>query len=118
MRPGVPRERAPGPRRVGVSPSGVVRSLHSNILSNGGNPMSMLVVPAEVAVWLVNGVPARLVWEGAPSRPPAPPPPLPEDGWSPALPPAARRIIGWRLQGTTAGGQSLMFDLVEGERGW
>src|SRR5215210_4887862 len=28
------------------------------------NPMSVLVVPAEVAVWLVNGVPARLVWEG------------------------------------------------------
>src|SRR5215203_1095924 len=28
------------------------------------DPMSVLVVPAEVAVWLMNGVPARLVWEG------------------------------------------------------
>ena len=80
--------------------------------------MSVLTVPAEVAVWLVGGMPARLVWNGVRYRVTDTPTPLTEDEWCPALTHAARRIIGWRLQGTTAGGQSLMFDLVEGERGW
>ncbi|BDZ47403.1 hypothetical protein GCM10025866_33120 [Naasia aerilata] len=72
----------------------------------------------EAAVWLVNGTPARMVWDGVRYRVTDTPTPLTEDAWCPALTHAAARIIGWRFQGTTAGGQSMMFDIVEGDQGW
>lgn len=80
--------------------------------------MSMLVATTDVAVWLVNGVPARLVWDRVRYRVTDTPTPLTEDAWSPLLTHAARRIVGWRFQGTTANGFSLMFEIVEGDRGW
>lgn len=80
--------------------------------------MSMIAAPAEVAVWLVNGVPARLVWDRVRYRVTDTPTPLTEDEWCPALTHAARRVIGWRFQGTTSGGRSLMFEIVESGSAW
>ena len=80
--------------------------------------MSIRTETVEAAVWLANGLPARLVWDGVRYRVTDTPTPLTEDEWCPALTHAARRIVGWRFQGTTAGGQSLMFEIVESDRGW
>lgn len=80
--------------------------------------MSVAVMTDEAAVWLVNGIPARMVWDGVRYRVTDTPTPLTEDEWCPALTHAATRIVGWRFQGTTSGGQSMMFDIVEGEQGW
>jgi hypothetical protein len=76
--------------------------------------------PADAAVWLANGVPARLVWNGVRYRVSDSPTPLTEDAWAPGLTHAARRVIGWRFQGTTSGGFALMFEIAESEAaaGW
>ena len=80
--------------------------------------MSVPVMTDEAAVWLVNGTPARMVWDGVRYRVTDTPTPLTEEEWCPALTHAAQRIVGWRFQGTTAGGQSMMFDIVQGGQGW
>lgn len=83
--------------------------------------MSITATTRNAAVWLANGVPARLVWDGVRYRVTDTPTPLTEDEWCPALTHAARRIVGWRFQGTTAGGRSLMFEIVESAeagQGW
>ena len=74
----------------------------------------------EVAVWLVDGVPVRLVWDQVRYRVTDTPTPLAEDAWSVELTHAARRVVGWRFQGTTAGGHSLMFEIAEAssDSGW
>lgn len=74
----------------------------------------------EVAVWLVGGVPARLIWDGVRYRVSDLPTPISEEAWAPQLTHAARRVVGWRFQGTTAAGFSLMFEIVEADcaSGW
>ncbi|THG33488.1 hypothetical protein [Naasia lichenicola] len=74
----------------------------------------------EVAVWLVDNVPVRLVWDQVRYRVTDTPTPLAEDAWAVELTHAARRVVGWRFQGTTSGGHSLMFEIAESEldSGW
>jgi len=74
----------------------------------------------QVAVWLVDGVPVRLVWDRVRYRVTDTPTPLAEDAWTVELTHAARRVVGWRFQGTTSGGQSLMFEIARADTpsGW
>ncbi|HEY8588695.1 MAG TPA: hypothetical protein VIL55_03980 [Naasia sp.] len=80
--------------------------------------MSLAALSTEVVVWFVSGVPARLVWDGVRYRITDTPTPLTEDVWSPPMTHAASRIVGWRFQGTTANGRSLMFEIAEGDTAW
>lgn len=73
---------------------------------------------ADVVVWMMDGRPVRLVWDRVRYRVTDVPTPLTEDAWGPGLTHAARRIVGWRFQGTTSGGMSLMFEIVETDDGW
>ncbi len=82
--------------------------------------MGIGTLAAEVAVWMVGGVPARLVWNGVRYRVSDAPTPISEETWAPQITHAARRVVGWRFQGTTPSGVSLMFEIVEAEcpTGW
>ncbi|MFD1713202.1 hypothetical protein ACFSBZ_01850 [Amnibacterium flavum] len=79
--------------------------------------MVAATIAADVAVWLVDGVPARLVWNGVRYRVSDSPTPLTEEAWAPELTHAARRVVGWRFQGTTSGGHALIFDVIEVDAG-
>ena len=72
----------------------------------------------EIAVWFVDGVPARIVWRGDRFRVNDRPTRLADElGLHPAIthPP---EIYGWRFQARSVTGQSMVFDVRETSRGW
>lgn len=80
--------------------------------------MALSAATTEIAVWMVNGIPARIVWDGVRYRVTDTPTPLQEEVWHPSLTHGARRLMGWRFQGTTSGGFSTMFEIAQAGEGW
>ena len=70
---------------------------------------------SSVAVWLVEGIPSRLVHAGRRYRVTDTPTRLEEDN-----PDLAHRLglRGWRFQGTDESGESHMFDIRATDDGW
>lgn len=75
----------------------------------------------EVAVWFVDGVPVRLVWEGRRYRVNDTPTPLaPDDVWHPAITHPPRAWHGWRFQAVDTEGRASVFDIrrFESQQHW
>ncbi len=78
----------------------------------------------EIAIWTVNGIPSRLVWEGRRYRVNDTPTPLTaaeiiEYLWHPSLTHPLPGWRGWRFQAVNDFGQALVFDVREVEgAGW
>lgn len=84
--------------------------------------MTTLIEPDIVALWLVDEVPVRLVWRGERWRASDEPTRIgsrPEDLWHPALTHPVEPWTGWRLQATSARGETLMFEVRRaGDGAW
>lgn len=81
--------------------------------------MSILTTPDLVGVWLENGVPARLVWEGIRYLVTDTPTPIRGSFLNELMTHPLEPVIGWRFQGTSEAGETHVFDvhaLVRG--GW
>jgi hypothetical protein len=73
----------------------------------------------ELTVWTINGMPARLVWEGRRYRVNDTPTPLDADDifeltWHPALTHPLPAWRGWRFQAVDDQHHALVFDVREG----
>ena len=80
--------------------------------------MTTLEQPDAVAVWLVDAVPARIVWRGRRFRVTDRPTPIRETTgtFGPTHP--TERLVGWRFQGT-CDDESLVFDVLgSAASGW
>lgn len=80
----------------------------------------MLATRDRVAVWMVDGRPVRLIWQGRRYRVNDTPTRINELGWHPAImhPPAP--IDGWRFQARDPHGDVRMFEIsrVDGREEW
>lgn len=71
---------------------------------------------AQIAVWMANDAPARIVYRGVRYRVTDTPTPLENEAVFFVTHPLP--IVGWRFQGTDPRGHSLMFDIRPDEGGW
>jgi hypothetical protein len=76
----------------------------------------------EVMVWSVNGVPARLIWEGQRYRVNDTPTPLDAEDifeltWHPAMTHPLPAWRGWRFQAINDARETKVFDVREGSDG-
>ena len=70
---------------------------------------------AQIAVWMANEAPARIVYRGIRYRVTDTPTRLEDEMFMMTHP---MPITGWRFQGTDPHGQSLMFDIRPDGDGW
>lgn len=75
-------------------------------------------VPA--TIWMVNDIPARMLFAGRRWRVTDMPTLLRDTVWTRPLEAGetSRGLYGWRFQGTDDDGRSLVFDVFQGEDGW
>ena len=78
--------------------------------------MSILSTPDTVAVWLENGIPNRLVWDGIRYLVTDTPTPIRGSILHDLFTHPLEPIIGWRFQGTSDTGESRVFDVHGGAR--
>ena len=76
----------------------------------------MIATTDTVAVWLTDGTPDRLVWNGNRYRVSDHPTPLEDEFYWVTHPPVG--IVGWRFQGTAEDGTTRMFDIRQNGDGW
>jgi len=79
--------------------------------------MSAQTLEPPVTLWMVNDVPARMVFAGKRWRVTDMPTRLRDSIWSVPLE-APHPLYGWRFQGTDDAGESYVFDVYKGEHGW
>ncbi|MFJ4167786.1 hypothetical protein ACIPY5_19715 [Microbacterium sp. NPDC089698] len=79
--------------------------------------MNVQTLEQPATVWMVNDVPARMVFAGKRWRVTDMPTRLRDSIWSVPLE-APHPLYGWRFQGTNDAGESYVFDVYKGERGW
>lgn len=77
----------------------------------------------KVAVWLTNGIPVRLVWEGRRHRVNDTPTRLGDpsvDWWLPVITHPPAEWIGWRFQAVDEDGRAFMFEVqyIESREEW
>jgi hypothetical protein len=78
--------------------------------------MSILNTPDTVTVWLENGIPDRLVWDGIRYFVTDTPTPIRGSILHDLLTHPLEPLIGWRFQGTSETGESHVFDVHGGAR--
>lgn len=78
--------------------------------------MTGTIIDHETTLWMVNDVPARMVYAGRRWRVSDAPTRLRESVWTAPLD-EHRGLYGWRFQATSEG-ESLVFDVYRGEDGW
>ena len=69
-------------------------------------------------LWMVNDVPARMLYAGRRWRVTDTPTRLRHSSWTVPLDEPHRGLDGWRFQGTDDEGRSFVFDVYKGEDGW
>ena len=79
--------------------------------------VTLIATEHEVALWMANDVPARMVYAGRRWRVTDTPTRLRESVWSIPLD-DHRGMYGWRFQATDPAGVSLVFDVYRAEDGW
>jgi hypothetical protein len=79
--------------------------------------MSTTTLGHEASLWLVNDVPARMVYGGRRWRVTDVPTRLRESVWSVPLE-SRSGTYGWRFQATNEGGSTFVFDIYRGEDHW
>lgn len=80
--------------------------------------MSTQTVEQPATVWMVNDVPARMVFAGKRWRVTDMPTRLRDSIWSAPAGGPRRPLYGWRFQGTAEDGDSLVFDVYRAQDGW
>lgn len=73
--------------------------------------MTVLNTPDVVSVWIENGVPARLVWQGIRYLVTDTPTPIRGSILHDLATHPLEPVIGWRFQGTSAAGETHVFDV-------
>ncbi|AQY01622.1 hypothetical protein [Microbacterium foliorum] len=79
--------------------------------------MNAVTVEHATTLWLINDIPARMVYAGRRWRVTDTPTRLRHSVWTAPLEPHTG-LYGWRFQGTDEDGLSLVFDVYKGEDGW
>ncbi|MGN7860663.1 hypothetical protein ACTJI8_08780 [Microbacterium sp. 22303] len=70
-----------------------------------------------VMLWMVNDIPARMVFAGKRWRVTDMPTRIRDSIWSVPIE-KPHPLYGWRFQGTDDAGESYVFDVYKGEHGW
>lgn len=70
-----------------------------------------------VTIWMVGGIPTRMIYAGRRWRVSDSPTRLRYSIWF-ALPERHAGLYGWRFQGTDEDEHSVVFDVFEGDGGW
>ena len=71
----------------------------------------------DVTLWMIDDVPARMVYAGRRWRVTDTPTRLRESVWA-ADRPNGRGLYGWRFQASDEAGDSYVFDIFRGEHDW
>jgi hypothetical protein len=79
--------------------------------------MSTTTAGSETTLWLVNDVPARMIYNGRRWRVTDTPTRLRESVWSAPLE-HHHGLYGWRFQATDPDGESVVFDVYRTEDDW
>ncbi len=79
--------------------------------------MSTIAVEHQMALWMVDDVPARMVYAAKRWRITDTPTRLRHSVWT-APRESSLGLYGWRFQGTDEDGLSLVFDVYKAEDGW
>lgn len=79
--------------------------------------MNAQTLEQPVTLWMVNDIPARMVFAGKRWRVTDMPTRLRDSVWSVPLD-KPHPLYGWRFQGTDDDGESYVFDVYKGEHGW
>lgn len=80
--------------------------------------MDAATVEQHATLWLVNDIPARMVYAGHRWRVTDTPTRLRHSNWTVPLGEAHTGLYGWRFQGTDEDGRSLVFDVYRAADGW
>lgn len=80
--------------------------------------MSTPTVERTATLWMVNDIPARMIYAGRRWRITDTPTRLRHSTWSVPLDGAHQGLYGWRFQGTDNDGVTFVFDVYKGEDGW
>lgn len=80
--------------------------------------MNATTVEQHATLWLVNDLPARMVYAGERWRITDTPTRLRNSNWTVPLNEPHTGLYGWRFQGTNDDGLSLIFDVYKAEDGW
>ncbi|MFG6445301.1 hypothetical protein ACFXQA_08480 [Microbacterium sp. P07] len=79
--------------------------------------MSTTTRASETTLWLVNDIPARMIYNGRRWRVTDMPTRLRESVWSAPVE-QHHGLYGWRFQETDAMGESVVFDVYRAEKDW
>ncbi|PVW02976.1 hypothetical protein DEA06_14480 [Microbacterium sp. Gd 4-13] len=79
--------------------------------------MSATTMAPETTLWLINDIPARMVYNGRRWRVTDTPTRLRDSVWSAPLE-KHHGLYGWRFQATDPGGESAVFDVYRTEDDW
>lgn len=79
--------------------------------------MSLRTVEQPVTLWMVNDIPARMVFAGKRWRVTDTPTRISHSIWSVPIE-NPHPLYGWRFQGTDDAGDSFVFDVYQGADGW
>jgi len=71
----------------------------------------------ELTLWMVNDIPARMIYGGRRWKVTDTPTRLRESVWTAPLD-EPHGLYGWRFQATNPDGESVVFDVYRGEDGW
>lgn len=69
-------------------------------------------------LWMVDDIPARMIYAGRRWRVTDTPTRLRHSSWTVPLDEPRHGLYGWRFQGTDDDGVSLVFDVYKAEDGW
>lgn len=80
--------------------------------------MSTPTIEHVVTLWMVNDIPARMIYAGRRWRVTDNPTRLRHSSWTVPLDEPHHGLYGWRFQGTDEDGRSFVFDVYKGKDGW
>lgn len=79
--------------------------------------MDAATVEQHATIWMVDDVPARMIYAGHRWRVTDTPTRIRHSIWTAPMEPHTG-LYGWRFQGTDESGRSFVFDVVKAEDGW
>lgn len=80
--------------------------------------MSTPTIEHVATLWMVDDIPARMIYAGRRWRVTDTPTRLRHSSWTVPLDQPHRGLYGWRFQGTDDEGRSFVFDVYKAEDGW
>lgn len=80
--------------------------------------MNTPTIERVATLWMVDDIPARMIYAGRRWRVTDTPTRLRHSNWTVPLEGAHHGLYGWRFQGTDDAGISFVFDVYKGEGGW